>query len=173
MWILTCEAVVGRIKADWSRGDDEVANWVRADDDGIVILDRYSTKPRASSRVIRSAGASSCFLPCDNRIWLESPSSVAQHEMPNVWFGASVKLEIPILANLRLDPFERTGFPGSVEYFSRFKYEFWRFVYVQQEAAKLAQTAIEFPPMQKGAASTLRPPRRRSRRAPGADGEVM
>jgi hypothetical protein len=31
----------------------------------------------------------------------------------------------------------------------------WRFVYVQQEVAKLAQTAIEFPPMQKGASFNL------------------
>ena len=57
--------------------------------------------------------------------------------------------------NLRLDPFERTGFNGSLEYFQWFKFEFWRFVYVQQEVAKLAQTAIEFPPMQKGASFNL------------------
>ena len=44
---------------------------------------------------------------------------------------------------------------GSVEYFQWFEYEFWRFVYVQQEVAKLAQTAIEFPPMQKGASFNL------------------
>ena len=53
------------------------------------------------------------------------------------------------------DPFERTGFSGSVEYFEWFKYQFWRFVYVQQEVAKLAETAIEFPPMQKGASFNL------------------
>ena len=28
--------------------------------------------------------------------------------------------------------------------------EFWRFVFVQQRVAALAQTAIEFPPMQEG-----------------------
>ena len=33
--------------------------------------------------------------------------------------------------------------------------EFWRFVLVQQEVGKLAQTAIEFPPMQKGASFNL------------------
>jgi hypothetical protein len=33
--------------------------------------------------------------------------------------------------------------------------EFWRFVYVQQEAGKLAQTAIDFPTMQKGASFNL------------------
>jgi arylsulfatase A-like enzyme len=76
-------------------------------------------------------------------------------DQPNGWFGGTVKPDIPILVNLRLDPFERTGFTGSVEYFQWFKFEFWRFVYVQQEVAKFAQTAIEFPPMQKGASFNL------------------
>jgi len=35
------------------------------------------------------------------------------------------------------------------------RYEFWRFVFVQQEVAKLAQTAIDFPPMQAGASFNL------------------
>ncbi len=72
-------------------------------------------------------------------------------DQPNGWFGGTVKLDVPILVNLRLDPFERTGMTGSLQNFDWFKYEFWRFVYVQQEVEKLAQTAIEFPPMQKGA----------------------
>jgi hypothetical protein len=76
-------------------------------------------------------------------------------DQPNGWFGGTVKPDIPILVNLRLDPFERTGFTGSVEYFQWFKFEFWRFVYVQQEVAKFARTAIEFPPMQKGASFNL------------------
>jgi len=76
-------------------------------------------------------------------------------DQPNGWFGGTVKPDIPILTNLRLDPFERTGFTGSVEYFQWFKYEFWRFVYVQQEVEKLAKTALEFPPMQKGASFNL------------------
>jgi hypothetical protein len=36
-----------------------------------------------------------------------------------------------------------------------FKYEFWRFVFVQQQVEKLIMTAIEFPPMQKGASFNL------------------
>ena len=44
---------------------------------------------------------------------------------------------------------------GSEEYFQWFKYEFWRFVFVQQEVEKLARTAIEFPPMQRGASFNL------------------
>ena len=64
--------------------------------------------------------------------------------------------------NLRLDPFERTGMArrrrrqlGSYEYFNWFLYEFWRFVFVQKEVAKLAETAIEYPPMQRGASFNL------------------
>jgi hypothetical protein len=33
--------------------------------------------------------------------------------------------------------------------------EFWRFVFVEQQAARLAMTAIEFPPMQSGARFNL------------------
>ena len=33
--------------------------------------------------------------------------------------------------------------------------EFWRFVFVQDQVAKLAMTAVEFPPMQKGASFNL------------------
>jgi len=76
-------------------------------------------------------------------------------DQPSGWLGGTVKPDVPILVNLRLDPFERTGMAASLEYFQWFKYEFWRFVYVQQEVGKLARTAIEFPPMQKGASFNL------------------
>jgi arylsulfatase len=80
-------------------------------------------------------------------------------DQPGGWLGATVKVDWPILTNLRLDPFERTGLPngdkGSLAYYNWFAYEFWRFQFVQQEVGKLAQTAIEFPPMQKGASFNL------------------
>ena len=38
---------------------------------------------------------------------------------------------------------------------SWFKYEFWRFVFVQQLVAKEIQTFLEYPPMQKGASFNL------------------
>jgi arylsulfatase len=68
---------------------------------------------------------------------------------------------VPYITNLRLDPFERAGWAenltkeGSLQYFDWFKYEFWRFVFVQQEVEKLAMTATDFPPMQKGASFNL------------------
>jgi arylsulfatase A-like enzyme len=80
-------------------------------------------------------------------------------DQPQGWLGATVKVDWPILTNLRLDPYERTGLPtatsGSLAFYNWFAYEFWRFVFVQQEVAKVAQTAIEFPPMQKGASFNL------------------
>ncbi|HZM12456.1 MAG TPA: arylsulfatase [Candidatus Limnocylindrales bacterium] len=80
-------------------------------------------------------------------------------DQPNGWLGATVKVDWPILVNLRLDPFERTGMPtatgGSLFFKDWFVYEFWRFVFVQQVVGKLAQTAIDFPPMQKGASFNL------------------
>jgi arylsulfatase A-like enzyme len=82
-------------------------------------------------------------------------------EQPDGWVGGKVHVDAPVLTNLRLDPFERFGYPtngtlnGSQNYFSWFQYEFWRFVFVQQEVAKLAMTAVEYPPMQKGASFNL------------------
>jgi arylsulfatase len=34
-------------------------------------------------------------------------------------------------------------------------HEFWRFTFAQQEVAKVAETFVEFPPMQKGASFNL------------------
>jgi arylsulfatase A-like enzyme len=81
-------------------------------------------------------------------------------DQPNGWFGATVKVDWPILTNLRLDPYERTGMfngrdNGSISYYNWFVNEFWRFVLVQQVVGKVAQTAIDFPPMQPGASFNL------------------
>ncbi len=79
---------------------------------------------------------------------------------PNGWLGSTEKVDWPILTNLRLDPFERTGMydgrsNGSMNFASWYTYEFWRFVFLQQEVGKTAQTFIEFPPMQKGASFNM------------------
>jgi len=80
-------------------------------------------------------------------------------DQPNGWLGATEKVDWPILTNLRLDPFERTGMAtasgGSMAYYNWFATQFWRFVFVQQEVAKTAQTFIDFPPMQKGASFNM------------------
>ena len=76
-------------------------------------------------------------------------------DQPGGWFAGTVKLDIPTLVNLRLDPFERTTLGQSLFAKDWWAYEFWRFVFVQQEIAKAAQTFLDFPPMQKGASFNL------------------
>ena len=54
-----------------------------------------------------------------------------------------------------------TGWPnngtkeGGQQYFDWFKFQFWRFVFVQQVMGKALQTFLEFPPMQRGASFNL------------------
>ena len=84
-------------------------------------------------------------------------------DQPDGWIGAKVHVDAPVLTNLRLDPFERTGLSGnrdtdgSQNYFNWFQYEFWRFVFVQQEVAKLAMTASSIRPCRRARASTSKP----------------
>src|SRR5947207_824819 len=84
-------------------------------------------------------------------------------QQPQGWPGAKVTTDMPTMVNLRQDPFERTptlnneslnngGFGYVNEFMAR---EFWRFVLVQQEVAKLAMTAIDYPPMQAAATFNL------------------
>ena len=93
-------------------------------------------------------------------------------DQPGGWLGGTVKVDWPILTNIRLDPFERTGLPngdkGSLAYYNWFAFEFWRFQFAQQEIGKIAQTAIEFPPMQKGASFNLEAVKEQIERAAAA-----
>ncbi|MGA7462868.1 MAG: arylsulfatase [Candidatus Korobacteraceae bacterium] len=82
-------------------------------------------------------------------------------DQPDGWVGQKTHPDVPYITNLRLDPFERTGWPnngtkdGAEQYFDWFKYEFWRFVLVQQLMGKEIQTFLEYPPMQRGASFNL------------------
>jgi arylsulfatase len=84
-------------------------------------------------------------------------------EQPNGWPGGKVSTDMPLMVNIRQDPFERTpsirgeslnnsagGYMN--DFMAR---EFWRFVMVQEKVADLAKTAIEFPPMQDPASFNL------------------
>jgi arylsulfatase len=84
-------------------------------------------------------------------------------QQPQGWPGPKVTTDMPTLTNLRQDPFERfpmiggesalTGaFGYGNEFFAR---EFWRFVMVQQKVAELAETAVNYPPMQDPASFNL------------------
>jgi len=82
------------------------------------------------------------------------------YEQPNGWPGPKVRIDMPLLYNIRQDPFERTpiqnwgdGSGGYMDGF--FAREFWRFVFVQDIVGKLGATAIEYPPMQDPASFNL------------------
>jgi arylsulfatase A-like enzyme len=84
-------------------------------------------------------------------------------QQPTGWPGPKVTTDMPVLVNLRQDPFER--FPmmagesvlnGAWGYgMDMYAREFWRFVLVQQQVAALAKTAIDYPPMQSPASFNL------------------
>jgi arylsulfatase A-like enzyme len=75
-------------------------------------------------------------------------------DQPNGWLGGTVLLDWPIIINLRLDPFERTN--RSMGYgMDFFAHEFWRFVFVQDQVAKLGESFVQYPPMQAGASFNL------------------
>ena len=82
-------------------------------------------------------------------------------DQPDGWLGQKTHPDVPYITNLRLDPFERTGWPnngtkdGAQQYFDWFKYEFWRFVFVQQLMGKEIQTIHDYTPMQRGASFNL------------------
>jgi arylsulfatase len=84
-------------------------------------------------------------------------------QQPFGWPGPKVTTDMPSLVNLRQDPFERTpnlngeSWNNSAPAYTNdfFAREFWRFVMVQQYVAKLAETAIKYPPMQAPATFNL------------------
>jgi arylsulfatase len=80
-------------------------------------------------------------------------------DQPNGWLGSTQRVDWPRITNLRLDPFERMGMPngadGSLYYYRFFLDNFWRFVFVQQEVGRYAQSFVEFPPMQRGASFNM------------------
>jgi len=84
-------------------------------------------------------------------------------QQPYGWSEEKITTDMPSIINLRQDPFERTPMiRGESELTGAFGYgndfyarEFWRFVVVQQTVFKLAETAVEFPPMQAPATFNL------------------
>jgi len=124
-----------------------------------VHLDGYDQTP-----MITGKGPSN-----RNEIWYFAESSLNAvrlgdykfilKEQPGGWIGDTVTPGAPPIVNLRLDPFERTLWPngnlGSYAYFEWYKFQFWRFVQVQDAVRVLAETAIAYPPMQKGASFTM------------------
>jgi arylsulfatase len=85
------------------------------------------------------------------------------YQQPQGWPGPKITTDMPGIVNIRQDPFERaqtitgeTAANGAFGYGNDFyAREFWRFVMVQQFVGKLAETALEYPPMQDPATFTL------------------
>jgi arylsulfatase len=84
-------------------------------------------------------------------------------QQPYGWPGEKTTTDMPTIVNIRQDPFERTpslrtqgtnnmGGGYLNDFYAR---EFWRFVTVQKTVAEMAQTAIEYPPMQAPASFNL------------------
>lgn len=100
-----------------------------------------------------------------NALWYFAESTLASArigdykyvfiDQPDGWFGPKVHMDWPGIYNLRLDPFEKMNIGESMYAGNWWTYEFWRFVFVQQQVAVLAKTAIDFPPMQPGASFNL------------------
>ncbi len=77
-------------------------------------------------------------------------------DQPQGWVGEKIKLNMPKIFNLRLDPFERQSMSEAPpELLDWYAHEFWRFVFVQDKVGELAKTALSFPPMQKSASFNL------------------
>ncbi|MFA9476138.1 MAG: arylsulfatase [Filomicrobium sp.] len=151
-WFPTFAAAAGYegdIAADLRKGKTLNGKQYKAHLDGYNQLDML-TKRSKSAR---------------DEIWYFTESALAAARIgdfkytfisqPQGWFGPKVKMDWPGIVNLRLDPFEKMGIGESLYAANWWTFEFWRFVFVQQEVAKLAQTAIEFPPMQAGASFNL------------------
>ncbi|MCI0573222.1 MAG: arylsulfatase [Myxococcaceae bacterium] len=84
-------------------------------------------------------------------------------QQPDGWPGPKVQSDMPVLVNLRQDPFERTpmifgettatgAWGYGNDFFAR---EFWRFPMAQQVVMNLARTAVDYPPMQGPASFNL------------------
>jgi arylsulfatase A-like enzyme len=84
-------------------------------------------------------------------------------QQPYGWPGEKLTTDMPTITNIRQDPFERTssirgetlnnmGGGYMNDFMAR---EFWRFVLVQQYVGQMAQTAIDYPPMQAPATFNL------------------
>jgi len=76
---------------------------------------------------------------------------------PRGWIGPVLRPNMPILTNLRMDPYERMGWPnngfaeGSIAHGDSFKHETWRFQLVAKVIGENIPSFIAYPPMQEGA----------------------
>ena len=112
-------------------------------------------------RPVRRVTKSSTSAKARSARCASTTTSSASSTSPHGWLGEKTHVDVPYITNLRLDPFERMGWPnngtkeGAQQYFDWFKFQFWRFVFVQQVMGKELQTFLDYPPMQTGASFNL------------------
>src|SRR5260221_12959401 len=66
---------------------------------------------------------------------------------PNGWVGGTVKVDFPILVNLLLDPYERTGLGLSLFAGEWWAYAVLRYFFIQPDGAKFDDTAVDYQPL--------------------------
>jgi len=150
-WFPTLLAAAGRpnIVQELKQGARLAGRNYRAHLDGYNQLDFITGKGPSQRREIFyfAEGSLGAVRVCDYKYrFLDQPMG---------WMGGTVKVDWPILTNIRLDPFERAGLGQSVGNYNWFAYEFWRFVFVQEVVAKFAQSFVDYPPLQAPASFNL------------------
>ena len=80
---------------------------------------------------------------------------VPLHRSAEGWLGGTVKVDWPIITNLRLDPFERTSYKGPARAVRFLRARVLALRLRAGGGAKLGQSFIDFPPMQKRASFNL------------------
>ena len=102
-----------------------------------TIWTAITSSPRSPARGRRRATRSSIFGESTVGAVRIDDYKYRFIDQPDGWLGPEAHPDVPYITNLRLDPFERTGWPnngtkdGAQQYFDWFKFQFWRFVFVQ------------------------------------------
>ena len=121
-----------------------------------VHLDGYDqTRPCSPARGRRSVTRSSTSPRGRSARYAIDDYKYRFIDQPNGWLGGDGQGRLAVHHQYPPRPFERTGLAGSLNYYNFFVHEFWRFTFAQQEVAKVGETFIEYPPLQKGASFNL------------------
>jgi arylsulfatase len=158
-WLPTLAAAAGApdIKEKLLKGVELQGQTYKNHLDGYNQLDLLTSKgPTARHELFYFSGAQLGALRLDD-------FKFQFLQQPWGWPGEKVTTDMPTIINIRQDPFERTPplrgqslNDSSPAYLNDFMArEFWRFVGVQKAVGELAETAIEFPPMQAPASFNL------------------
>ena len=140
-WLPTFVAAAGNpnIKQELLKGKKIGGRTYKNHLDGYSQMDMITGKGRriaTRSSTSRKTTSPRCGL---------MTSSIASLNQPIGWIGSKIHVDAPVLTkpagSFCSDGMAGGDDNGSYEYFGCVQYEFWRFVFVQQEVVKLAMTA--------------------------------